>query len=89
MTIATITFKDSSMKLLEFVLPGESNLYRISCMGNCAIVTTSNRELFNAGTSSLSKTLVAYLRRRFRDFQIMDFSEENIKAVRGDVKVSP
>ena len=87
--IATITFKDSGMKMLEFVLPGESNLYRVSCMGDYAIVTTGNNEVFNASSPSLQKTLVAYLRRRFRDFQIMDFSKENIRAVYGDVKVSP
>ena len=82
--IVTITFKDFLMKMWEFVLSGDENLYRVSRIGDCAIVTAGSNELFNAGTPNLRKTLVAYLRRRFRDFRIMDFSEENIQAVYGD-----
>jgi len=72
----------------EFALPGESNLYRVSRVGDYAVVTTGSNELFTAGTPNLRKTLVAYLRRRFRDFQIMDFSEENIQAVCEDMGIS-
>ena len=83
-----VTFKDSLMKMWEFVLPRDENLYRVSCIGDCAIVTAGSNELFNAGTPNLRKTLLAYLRRRFRDFQIMDFSEENIEAVCEDINIS-
>ena len=83
-----LTFKDSLMKMWEFVLPGDENLYRVSRTGDYAIVTIGSNELFNAGTPNLRKTLVAYLRRCFQDFQIMDFSEENVQAVCRDMGIS-
>jgi len=83
-----LTFKDSLMQMWEFVLPGDENLYRVSRTGDYAIVTAGSNELFNAGTPNLRKTLVAYLRRRFRDFQIVDFSEENLRVVCKDMNIS-
>lgn len=88
MTVVILTFKDSPMQTWEFVLPGESTLYRVSRMGDYAIVTIGARELFNSGTPSLRKTLMAYLRRRFQEFRIVDFSEVNIQQVYGDMKIS-
>lgn len=76
-TIIALTHSDSFMGL-EFMvqLKDENQIYRVAALGgDVASVFHGDREIFNCGNPNVHRTLAAYLRRRFHDFQIVDVSK--------------
>lgn len=76
-TTIVLTHSDPFMGL-EFMvqLKDENQIYRVITLGgDVASVFHGDREVFNCGNPNVLRTLAAYLRRRFHDFQIMDVSK--------------
>lgn len=77
-TIVALTHDDPGL-WLEFMVQqvGENQPYRVICLdGGVASVFCGDMEVFSGNTSNVHRTMKAYLRRRFHEFQIMNVSKE-------------
>lgn len=76
-TIVALTHDDPGL-WLEFMVQrvDENQPYRVINLGSgVASVFCGDREIFTGNTPNVYRTMRAYLRRRFRDFQIMNVSQ--------------